>query len=297
MISTFNLSKLNSLLRDFHNITKLRITVFDDSFRELTAYPEHIAPCCQIIRTDPKAAAACADCDAHACEMAARSRSAYTYRCHAGLTESIAPLTLGNIVIGYLLFGHVFSYPTHEEGWKSIRENCASYCLDQEALRAACFSCPIIPEDYIASVSHIMQAVASYLCLERMAIVQREELPVRIDEYISMHFTEEISVPDLCRHFQIGKTRLYEISDQNYGCGIAEHIRNLRIEKAKALLTEHPERKVSEIASACGFSDYNYFITVFKRLAGISPGQYRAEMKQNFTLSRTNPSPYRQMPC
>lgn len=280
MISTFDLSKLNSLLQDFYRITRLRITVFDDSFRELTAYPEQIAPCCQIIRTDKAAAAQCARCDAHACEMAAKGRSAYTYRCHAGLTESITPLTLGNIVIGYLFFGHVFSYPTYEEGLKTVREKCASYHIDENALEAACLAGPLISEDYIASVSHIMQAVASYLCLERMAIVQRKELPARIDKYICAHFTEELNVADLCRRFQIGKTYLYEISAQNYGCGIAEHIRSLRIEKAKALLAEYPEWNISETASACGFSDYNYFITVFKRLTGMSPGKYRAGIRQ-----------------
>lgn len=149
-------------------------------------------------------------------------------------------------MIGYLFFGHVFSYPSYDEAsWKNVREKCASY-----------------------------------LCLERMAIVQRKELPAQIDEYISAHFTEEISVTDLCRRFQIGKTYLYEISGQNYGCGIAEHIRILRIEKAKTLLTEHPEWKISKVASACVFSDYNYFITVFKRLTGMSPGKYRNAHRQ-----------------
>ena len=133
MISTFNLSKLNSLLQDFYRITNLRFTVSGQN-----------APRCRIIRTDKNAAAQCARCDAHACEVAARSRSAYTYRCHAGLTESIAPLTLGNIVIGYLFFGHVFSYPTYEEGWKNVREKCASYHIDESALKAACFAIPII---------------------------------------------------------------------------------------------------------------------------------------------------------
>lgn len=109
-----------------------------------------------------------------------------------------------------------------------------------------------------------------------MAIVQRKELPAQIDEYISAHFTEEISVTDLCRRFQIGKTYPYEISGQNYGCGIAEHIRILRIEKAKTLLTW----KISKVASACVFSDYNYFITVFKRLTGMSPGKYRNAHRQ-----------------
>ena len=282
MISTFNLSKLNSLLRDFYNITRIRITVFDDSFHELTAYPEQIAPVCQIIRSDPDAAEQCAACDARACKKASHQRSPYTYQCHAGLTESIVPLHLGNIVIGYLFFGHVFSYPSHEAGWTNIQGKCSSYHIDMDSLKIACQKCPIIPENYIVSASQIMQAVAAYLCLERMAVLHRKELPVQIDEYIGTHYTENIGVLDICRHFQISRTYLYEISDQNYGCGIAEHIRKLRTEKAKTLLADHPGMKIGEIASACGFSDYNYFITVFKRITGMPPKQYRMRIKKDF---------------
>ena len=39
MISTFNLTKLNHLLKDFYTITRIRITVFDDALRELAAIP------------------------------------------------------------------------------------------------------------------------------------------------------------------------------------------------------------------------------------------------------------------
>ncbi|WP_300823639.1 PocR ligand-binding domain-containing protein [Schaedlerella sp.] len=275
MISTFNLRKLNDLLKDFYTLTQIRITVFNDTFRELTAYPEHIAPFCQIIRTSPEALNACLCCDKNACEQASRQHAPYTYCCHAGLTECIVPIYLGNIVIGYLFFGHVFSYPTHEEGWKSIRERCLPYGLDMDALRDALYQQPVISEEYISSASHIMRSVAAYLCMERMVSLHQKELPVQIDDYITSHYTENISVRTICDHFQIGRTLLYEISEQNYGIGIAEHIRNLRIEKAKILLAEHPELRISEIAVACGFDDYNYFITVFKRLVGKPPRQFR----------------------
>ena len=75
--------------------------------------------------------------------------------------------------------------------------------------------------------------------------------------------------------FEIGKTQLYEIAKQNYGVGIAEHIRILRIEKAKQLL-ENNRLPLAEIASQCGYKDYNYFITVFKRVVGISPKKYQS---------------------
>lgn len=275
MISTFDLTKLNALLKDFYTLTHIRITVFDETFRELAAYPEQIAPFCRIIRTDSHAALNCKMCDRHACETAAGRRTAYTYRCHAGLTESIVPLYQSSLLIGYLFFGHVFPYETHEDGWESIEALCKPYHLDMDALKAACQELPLISKDFITSASHIMQAVASYLCLERMVILRQKDLPVQIDEYLSAHFTDEIDTSSLCEYFGIGKTTLYEISKQNYGVGIAEHIRFLRIEKAKTLLTEYPQMRISEIASACGFNDYNYFITVFKKLVGIPPKQYR----------------------
>ena len=74
--------------------------------------------------------------------------------------------------------------------------------------------------------------------------------------------------------FEIGKTQLYEIAKQNYGTGIAEHIRLLKIEKAKQLLEDN-NLPLVEIASRCGFKDYNYFITVFKRVVGVSPKKYQ----------------------
>lgn len=274
MISTFNLAKLKLLLKDFYDMTRIRITVFDDSFHELAAYPAEIAPFCRIIRSDADAADRCRLCDTHACEIALKRRTQYTYRCHAGLTESITPIIMGNIVIGYLFFGHVFSYASHEEGWKQIRELCKNYHLDTLKLEAACMEQSLIPENYISSASHIMQAVASYLCMERMVSLRQQELPVQIDEYIQAHFTEKLDAAQLARQFGIGKTQLYEIAEQNYGVGIAAHIRNLRIEKARLLLSEQPGLSLAEIASACGFNDYNYFITVFKRVTGVSPKAY-----------------------
>lgn len=277
MISTFNLTKLNSLLKDFYTLSRIRITVFDETFQELAAYPQQIARFCRIVRSDPNASEKCRECDRHACKTASRRRTVYTYQCHAGLSESIMPLYLGNIVIGYLFFGHVFSYQSHDEGWETIKTLCKNYHLDMEALKQACWEQPVIPESYIDSASHILQAVASYLCLERMVMFRQKDLSVQIDEYILNHYTEDIDASVLCEIFEIGRTSLYEISKQSYGVGIAEYIRSLRIERAKALLTDPSEMRISEIASACGFNDYNYFITVFKRVVGISPKQYRNE--------------------
>ena len=129
-------------------------------------------------------------------------------------------------------------------------------------------------ESYILSAANLMQTIASYLCMERLATLRHEDLPVQIDNYIQEHFSEDLDAKDICSHFQIGKTRLYEIAKESYGMGIAEVIRLRRIEKAKSLLLHSPEFSLSEVASLCGFHDYNYFITVFNKITGTSPRQF-----------------------
>lgn len=277
MISSFNLDKVKELFRDFYTLTRIRVTLFDERFEELSSYPEHLPEFCRLLRSDPVSAKQCRLCDKEACRSASTRHATYIYRCHAGLTEAISPVYFGNIVIGYLFFGHVFSYPDYETGWTEIRSRCRSCHVDEEALHAACLKRPIISEEYILAASHLLHAVASYLCMERMVTIRRQELPVRIDDYIMAHLDENLSACDICREFHIGKTFLYEIAHQSYGTGIAQHIRNLRVARAQSLLLEHPELRISEISSMCGFANYNYFITMFKRVTGVTPKAYRRQ--------------------
>lgn len=278
MVFTFDLDRLNQLLKDFYILTKIRITVFNSEFTEVTSYPVERAPFCNLVRTDEKALKKCMACDREACKRVSKLHTPYIYQCHAGLTEAIAPIRLGNILIGYLFFGHVFPYESHEVGWENIKELCREYQLDMDELKAACFERPITSTDFVIAASHILESVAYYLCLERMVVMKNEALPMQIDAYITEHLSENLNSQLLCEHFQISRTHLYHISKENFGVGIADHIRNLRIKKAKKLLSDQPNISISEVASACGFDDYNYFISMFKRVVGMPPKQYRNSM-------------------
>lgn len=50
----------------------------------------------------------------------------------------------------------------------------------------------------------------------------------------------------------------------------------MRMEKAKELLSGQKQLPLAEIAALCGYHDYNYFITVFSREVGTSPGEWRS---------------------
>ncbi|MFD1904020.1 helix-turn-helix transcriptional regulator [Paenibacillus rhizoplanae] len=86
----------------------------------------------------------------------------------------------------------------------------------------------------------------------------------KIDGYITEHIQEPLSVPVLCKAFSISKSHLYKLSEQNFGMGIAEYIRSLRIQMAKRLLGD-TDSPIYEIAEQVGIPDYNYFTKAFKK--------------------------------
>ncbi len=275
MISIFDLEKLRGLLKDFYAMSSIRITVFDENLTELVSYPKNVSPYCALIRGTAKGREACRTCDRNACLTAAKRHGPHIYRCHAGLTEAVTPLYVGDVLVGYMLFGHVFSYSSHEAGWPVIRDRCQSYGVDEERLKEAVFAADIIEKSYIRSATRILHAVASYLIMEHMATLKEDLVAVRLDSYLNAYYTEKLNAAMIADYLMIGKTRLYELSRQLYGCGVADKVRALRMEKAKELLSENKDLPLAEVADRCGFTDYNYFITVFSREVGISPTAFR----------------------
>ncbi|MGN0754990.1 MAG: PocR ligand-binding domain-containing protein [Aristaeellaceae bacterium] len=275
MFSVFHLEALQRLLQDFYRITRIRITVFDADMRELVSWPEEFLPFCSAIRATEQGRAACQRCDREACAAAAERRGAYIYRCHAGLTEAVVPLHVGDVLVGYLWCGHVFSYPGFEEGMVEISRCCAALPVNQEELRAACALQPIITEEYVRSAARILHATASYLILERMATLREDSAAARLDAYLSAHADQPVTVAETCEALGLSRSRLYRLCSQLYGCGLSARVRALRIDRAKRLLTERAELSIAEVAAQCGFLDYNYFIAVFSRETGESPNAYR----------------------
>lgn len=280
MISSFDLDKLSPLFQDFYTLTGIHIALFNEKYEEIFPYPRELPPFCRLIRTDREATLRCHGCDREACRVAAKKHNIHFYQCHAGLMEACTPIYSGEIIVGYIIVGNIFVYPDHETGWETIRDLCKDYPIDPAELKAACMERPILTKQYVFAACHILEAIASYVCNERLAILKKGNLHTQIDEYILSHLTEDLSVTALCNHFSIGKTYLYEITNSTYGTGVAEHIRRLRMEKARKLLFEHADWPISEIAASCGFRDYNYFIASFKKETGLSPRQYRRQAFQ-----------------
>ena len=92
--------------------------------------------------------------------------------------------------------------------------------------------------------------------------------------YIEMHYREEISQTSVADAVHLNPSYFSTLFKKFVGKGFSDYLTDLRIEHVKERLTTSSE-KINVIATSEGFSDYQYFVKIFKRLTGLRPSQYR----------------------
>jgi AraC-like DNA-binding protein len=86
---------------------------------------------------------------------------------------------------------------------------------------------------------------------------------------------EELSLQDLSRELGIGPHQLSQILNERLGKNFNTYVNEYRVKEAKRLILEEPDRSILSIGFASGFNSNTTFTTVFSKLTGASPGQYR----------------------
>jgi len=92
-------------------------------------------------------------------------------------------------------------------------------------------------------------------------------------EYAHPHF----SLIDAAELTGLSQPYLSRLFKEEMGRTFMEYVTELRIDKARELL-ENPDAKVYEVVGAVGYTEYAYFVRVFKRIVGYSPSDYRKQL-------------------
>lgn len=96
--------------------------------------------------------------------------------------------------------------------------------------------------------------------------------------YIEEHFAEPLYLDDLCQLVNMSRFHFSRRFKQATGMTLARFITLTRINVAKKMIVEQ-ELTITEIADQTGFCNPHYFGKVFKDCTGMSPLQFRNEVK------------------
>lgn len=101
-----------------------------------------------------------------------------------------------------------------------------------------------------------------------------------IDTYIKTHYMDDISMHDLACVMNYSDAHFCKLFKQCFKENFTAYLTEYRINIAKKML-EDPRWNIKDIGTASGYVDSNYFARVFKRVAGCTPTEYRANILVN----------------
>ncbi|TMV43461.1 helix-turn-helix transcriptional regulator [Paenibacillus mesophilus] len=102
------------------------------------------------------------------------------------------------------------------------------------------------------------------------------ELAGRVKTYIAQHFGDPgLSLAQVGDAFQLNDKSLSRMFKEEFGEKFVDYVAQVRIAEAKRLLLSQPSEPVLSIAQRAGYIHAETFIRVFKKLVGVTPGDYR----------------------
>ena len=97
--------------------------------------------------------------------------------------------------------------------------------------------------------------------------------------YCSEHFCEsDICLDKVAENLFISKSYISKIFAKKLKCNFREYINSLRVNEAKAQLSE-TDLKIIDIMENCGFKNQSSFNRVFFEECGVTPREYRKQKK------------------
>lgn len=104
----------------------------------------------------------------------------------------------------------------------------------------------------------------------------------KIIEDLDRDCAQKISLPRLAAKHHISEAYLSHMFKRLTGKSLTNYLAQIRIERASQLITmnrDNPE-KFYTIAQQVGYEDYQYFVRVFKKVLGVSPREFHAQLLQ-----------------
>lgn len=179
----------------------------------------------------------------------------------------------------YIIIFQPASFPEYAEQLKQFHPSnpfIPGYLLNEDVFLAIerLYSPTITTNLKAAWLNLILAHIFPAFHLEKNTENNETHLISRIIEYLSIHFTEPVTLDILAKEMHINKFHLSHTFADKFHSSLTEYLNKLRTEKAIRLLTA-TNYSIEKTGALSGFETQRTFNRVFKSQTGLTPSAYR----------------------
>lgn len=252
--------KLNALENEFkvcinfHDIMGIS-SLHRESHQVMAPYLYHNNPFCNKVKSDPKQFSKCIAAKTKVLSKAEKCSIPFYGHCYMDFYEYIFPVTIKSTLIGVLCIGNLKDVTNHEIQF-------FKYCYTLIALLKNVYyeylqflgsSNSVIPEPNTLKQQHIISLTL---------------------QFITDNYNKPLSLTTLAQNVYVHPTYLSSQFKEHMGIGIANYIKNLRLQRSQYYLL-NTSMSITEIALEIGIMDPAYYSRVFKDTYGVNPRAFR----------------------
>ena len=106
--------------------------------------------------------------------------------------------------------------------------------------------------------------------------VKHKDTIYKAIHYMKRNFTGKLTLEETARYVGFSPTYFSKVFKDEMGVTFNGYLGSLRVEHSKTLLLSG-DISVGDVCAAVGFEDQSYFIKVFRKYTGVTPGKYRKQ--------------------
>ena len=273
--------RLSGLTAGLHTLSGIRVRVLDGDGRTLCESGPR-DPFCEQIASCAEGRRRCASCALQAIRESGPESGTYFYRCHAGACGVALPVRSGDrpAPLAYLSAGPFLIDLALDEQWARAQSALGWFSGEASALRRAFLRLRRCSTAERSALSGVLEALADSIRLRGLVQAAGETNLQRLEHYLDEHYMDKLSLASVSAQLHIGRTKLCALAKElSGGQTLFYLICQRRMQAAKDLLVQS-DMTVSAIAEAVGVSDYNYFSKIFRKATGVSPSEFRRQVRR-----------------
>ncbi len=240
-------------------------------------------PFCALMSQKSRACAACLQVQERLCEKAAHEPQ--TVACPVGLCDTAVPVRLSDKLIGFLQTGQLFRKQPGKAQFDRAAKLVAEWGVeaDRDVLQKAYFAGKVVSPPQHESTVKLLTIFAQHLAIVSNQVIiaagKCRGAGHQKGQGIHPRTSGRKNFARQRRARAVNMSAFYfcKMFKKAAGINFTDYLTRVRIERAQNLLL-NPNLRISEIGFEVGFQSLTHFNRVFKKIAGQSPTDYRAQL-------------------